>query len=81
LAGFLAQEGDTLPYDLIGGSVHTQKVFSVKPLYLSDIAISAESGVLQHSGTFHTDKFCDMLMKCPQIKTTHTHSDRRDVMA
>lgn len=30
-------------------------MFSVKPLYLPDIIIAAEYGVLQHSVAFHID--------------------------
>lgn len=40
-------------HDLIGGSVHMQKMLLVNPHFLSDIIISAEN-VLQHAGKFYT---------------------------
>jgi hypothetical protein len=38
--------------DLIGGSVYADKMFLVKPLYLSDITIAVENDDFQHPSTF-----------------------------
>jgi hypothetical protein len=39
-------------------------MFSVGPLYLPDITIAAENGVLQHPSIFHTDikTFCNTII-------------------
>jgi hypothetical protein len=48
----LATENYILLHSLIGGPVHTHTVFSIKPLYLPDMTVAAESGVLQRPSTF-----------------------------
>jgi hypothetical protein len=41
--------------NLISGTAHNEKMFSVNPLYLSDIEIGAEGSVLHHPSTFQTN--------------------------
>jgi hypothetical protein len=46
---------DNIPMcSLIECSIHVQKVFSVKPHYLSNSTVTAENGFFQYLGTFHT---------------------------
>jgi hypothetical protein len=49
---------------LIGG----QTIFSVKPLYLPDIAVAAENDVIQHPGSFSYIKITHI-----QILATSQH--------
>lgn len=42
-------------HDVIGGSVHAQKLFSVKPLYLTNTITAAETDVFKHSDPLHKD--------------------------
>jgi len=44
-------------------------MFSVKPLYLHDITVHADCGVLQYSSTFHMpcNKFCGTYWNSPSL--------------